>query len=49
MAAVRRSAAGFDIYDKEKISRVLGRENRSWQDTEMQSAACAAGKGRNYF
>jgi hypothetical protein len=29
--------------------RVLGRENRSWQDTEMQSAACAAGKGRSCF
>jgi hypothetical protein len=31
------------------FSRDLGRENRSWQDIVMQSAACAAGKGRNYF
>jgi hypothetical protein len=32
-----------------KVPKVLGRENRSWQDTEMQSAACAAGKGRSCF
>jgi len=37
------------LWPREKIQRVLGRENRSWQDTEMQSAACAAGKGRSCF